>query len=761
MSTEEKKPVLPGNNPSSEENTTAGLTNTPVKAVKNTVVKKRKPHVIAIAVILAVVIAFSAFFGVIGAVTKGESIDCKSEAEKYNSSRPDASHLYRGATKAQLNAEITRLNDLIAQAIGQFDINSALYSDEGMSRIGKLLGQYSGKEFGEVNFRSLKKDYPDAHALLNDMQLSSASWEHIQVIPFGIEKGDKEAFIKACGAFGKFLGDEMISMALKAPSAYDDALVPLLEALHTGPMPSLIGFVLETGLDGSKRVEFLVEKALSVIEPLKEAPIDYLCTMLPDFLVNFKKASEYINSRDLGIRLPDPQVIVSSLWELLGMTNKPVDLEYLASLGTAEIAESGINKGQRVEIKGDRDDVFMFISDYIDQHVTYENNYEAMEKLLTQTLKEIDRNSEAGRFLYGDTVDRMLALYVKIVAMNKIKVTNTDAEALVSEHNAQTKDTDTVFEGFMNRESVARVMSTLDSTLASFMAENKIENILFTDSIATAFTKITAQFCGIDFGIIPFDAMSYSFPDAYSYVKALQSEGKTWDDIGVIPFGITPGDMNTFIRACGAGGEYFGDLLALNMVVAPTIYDEGFIAVSEAFHLGASPDVEEFIIRHGADGALIIEVVLEIVVKSLEPLKKAPVSYLCTILPDLIYGYGVMADCAAANPDTKLTGLELPPLGELLSSLLSESGIVLPEFDFSKVVALSQAAVAESGDRTGKRMELTGDKEAVFAYLTAYVMSIINHENNVEAISTTASNLFGINAAILKGLFSTFRLILG
>ncbi len=758
MTTEENQPIIPENNPSAEENTApeAVIRTKPVKAV---VTKKKKSRII-IAVILSVIITFSALTGVIGAITKGEITDCKSEADKYNSSRGDASYLYRGATKNELNVEITRLNGLVAQALTQADIESVLYSDEGVSMIGKLLGEASGKEFGEVSFKALKKNYPDAFARLNDMQLSSASWEHIDVIPFGITAGDKEAFVKACGAFGKFLGDEMLSMALKAPTAYDDALVPLLESLHTGTMPSLMGFVMQTGLDSSKRVEFLIDKVLTVIEPLKEAPIDYLCTMLPDFLVNFKKASEFINSSDIGLTLPDPQTIVSALWSLLGMTNKPIDLDFIASLGTAEVAQSGVNKGQRVEITGDRDDVFMYISDYFDQHVTYENNYAALEDFLTQKLKELDRNSQAGQFLYGDLTNRMLALYVKIVAMNKVKTDNTPAEELVSEHNANINDGAEIFESFMSRENTAKIISTLDSTLAGFMTENKIENMIFTDTVATFFVKLVSEFCGVDFGVIPFSAMSYSHPDAYSYVKALQSEGKTWADVGVIPFGITAGDKDAFTKACGAGAEYFGDILALNMVVAPTIYDEGLVPLAEAFHIGAFSDTEEFLIMHGADSAKRVEIIIDFVLGILEPLKKAPVSYICSILPDIIYGYGVLADCTKANPATLLTGLEIPPLNEFLSKLFAQAGIAFPDFDFNKVIALSEASVAESGDRTGKRMRLDGDKEAVFACLATYVMSVINHENNVEAISTVASNLFGINAAIVKGLIATVKFIL-
>lgn len=765
MTNEENQPVIPDINPTPEVNQysedTAAADSFSPAATEAAGTKKKKPLTVAIAVILAVAIAFTAIFGAVNLITKGEPIDCDKVAEEYNNARPDTSYLYKGATKQELNAEITRLNNLIAEALTQADIESVLYSDEGVSMIAKLLGEASGKEFGEVSFKALQNDYADAFALLNDMQLSSASWEHIKVIPFGLTPGDREGFIKACGAFGKFLGDEMLTMVMKAPTAYDDALVPVLESLHTGAMPSLIGFVMETGLDGSKRVEFLVERVLSIIEPVKEAPIDYLCTMLPDFLTNYKKASEFINGRDLGIKLPDPQQIIDSVWQLLGMTNKPFDLDFVAKLGTATVAESGSSNGKRVEITGDRDDVFMYISDYIDQHVTYENNYEALENFLTQKLKEIDRDSQVGNLLYGDLTSRMLALYVKIVAMNKVKTNNTDAEVLVSEHNANINDGTAIFESFMSRENTAKIINTLDSTLSAFMTENKIENMIFTDTVASFFVKLVSEFCGVDFSEVPFSALSYSHPDAYNYVKALQDEGKTWADVGIIPFGITAGDKQAFVKACGAGAEYFGDLLALNMVVAPTIYDEGLIPLAEAFHIGAFYDTEEFLIMHGADSAKRVEIILDFVLGILEPLKKAPVSYICSILPDIIYGYGILADCTKADPDTLLTGLEIPPLNEFLSKLFVEAGISFPEFDFNQVIMLSEASVAESGDRTGKKMRLDGDKEAVFACLASYVMNIINHENNVESISTVAGNLLGINAAIIKGLMSTIKFILG
>ena len=710
--------------------------------------------------ILVAVILFVSVFGIVGAAIRGERINTKKAVEEYNSSVPDTSFLYKDATEAQLHERINELDSLAASQIASVNIESVLYTDETVTLIGKLLGEYTDEDLDDVSFSALKKNYPDAYDYISTQQNDGKTWKDLGTIPFGITKGDKEAFIKACGAFAEFLGNDMISIFLEAPSIYNDALVPALESLHTGEMPSLTGFVMKTGLSGSARVEFIIEKILTIIDPIKEAPLTYLCEMLPDFAVNYKRASEFVNDADIDLELPELEDILDAIWKMVDMTYKPFDFDYLASLGTAEVAKSGGNNGKRVQITGNRDAVFLYIADYVLSHLTYENNYPAVEKLLTKTFKEVDRNGEIGKLIYSEGMNKIAALFIDIIALNKAKTTNTDAETLVNAHNSSGTDFEAVFEGFMSRDRVSALIARLDSMLSSLLQENDIESMLFTDTVATVFTKYTALFCSIDFSDIPFDAMKYSFPEAYEYLKALQAEGKTWDDVDFIPFGITAGDKETFIKACGAGGEYLGDLLALNMLISPSIYDEALVVLTEAIHMGPSPDVREFIDMHGLDGAKRIEIILELALKMLEPLKEAPVSYMCTILPDIIYGFRVAHDCANANPDMALTGVEILSLDKLIAKLLSEMGVTVPDYDFNQIIALSTATVAESGDRTGKRMELTGDKEAVFAALASYVTAILSTENNIDALSNAASELLGISAGVVKPVLSLLKNIL-
>lgn len=712
-----------------------------------------------VAIILAVALVFVSVFGIFGLVTGGEKINVKKEVKNYNKATADSSYLYEAATKDELHPLIDELDALVAAQLNAIGFESYLYSDETATLVGMLLGTVAEKDFASVKFDSLEKDYPEAYSYISSMQSSSAEWKDLKTVPFGITKGDKEAFIDVCGSFGEFLGNDMISIFIKAPSIYNDALVPALESLHTGEMPTLAGFVMKTGLSGKARVKLLVEKVLTIIDPIKEAPVTYLCEMLPDFAVNYTRACEFINSRSLGLKLPEVEAILDMVFDALGMTHKPFDLEYVSTLGTANVAKSGGNGGKRVEIIGDRDAVLLYIADYVFEHLTYENNYPAVEKFLTQTLKEIDREGEIGRILYSDGMNKIAACFIEIVALNTAKATSNDANTVVNQHNAAGTDNEAVFTEFMSRETVARLISTLDSTLSAFLKDNNIESMIFTDTVASAFVRFSAEFCSIDFADVPFDSMSYSFPEAYDYLMTLQSEGKTWSDVGTIPFGITKGDKEAFIKACGAGGEYLGDILALNMLIAPSIYDEALVTLTESFHTGASPDVREFINRHGIDGAKRVEIVLELVLTMLEPLKEAPVSYLCTILPDLIYSYEIAAACGTANPALKQTGLEILPLNELLKTLLGEMGILVPDYDFSQIVALSTAEVAPSGDRTGNRVALTGDKEAVFAALASYIKNITEHENNVQAIAGAASKLFGIDSGFVQSILSSFKFI--
>lgn len=715
-----------------------------------------KSHKKLMCILLASILAFTSVFGVFTLITKGEKVDCEKEAEKYNEAKSDASAIYMDASKNTLSAEITRLDGVLSKIIGEIKLEALLYSDAGASLVGKIIGEGSGKKLTDVSFTSLKKSFPEAYRTLTRMQQSSASWEHIDVIPFGIKSGDKKAFIEACGDFTAFFGNEAISMALKAPSLYDDALLPVIESLHIEPMPTLVGFLLESGLDASKRMEVLIENLLSVIDPIKKAPITYICTMLPDFIVNYRKAVAFINEKELGPELPSIEEVLDSVWKIPDLEYMPLDLDYIVGLGTARVTESSSFYKERVEINGDRDSIFLYICYYIAEHLTYKENYPIFERFLTNTFKTVKRDSEAGKIIYGDLVSEAIAIFVNIFALNKAKQTDIDVSAYVEQHN-KNADFSYVFSEFMTENRVSEIINYLDSLLSGYLKNGKIEKLLFNDTVATVFIKFMNEFCDIAFADIPFEKMKTSFPEAYNYLLTHKRNGKSWHTLETIPFGITPGDKEAFLSACGAGTEYFGDILALDIVISPTTYDEALVTITESFHVGVAPDIEQFIKLHGVDGAKRVEIVLDMLLRMLEPFKEAPVSYLCTILPDLIYSYNIAVKCCEANPKMAYTGFTLPPVRKLLEKIVDGTGIIIPDYDFDSVIPLSTAAVAESGDRTGERVELTGDKEAVFTVLYDFVMQVLSTDGNMESITGVVSGIFGISPVIIRTLLATFK----
>ena len=333
--------------------------------------KNNKKLIKILSLIMSVIIIITSLSAGISHAIKGKATDCEAEVEAYNSSVPDESTIYQGlSSKEGVKSDLDDLDSFLAALIQSYDIESVLYSDETATLITKYTAILLGKEFDSMKFKAIRKNYPDAYSRLVDMQLSSASWEHVDVIPFGIAKGDKEAFIKACGAGAEHLGDSLLEVILYEPSAYYQALVPAIEATHNGAMPSFSSFVLQTGLSGSKRIEFLLERIFAIVEPIKNAPLTYLCDILPDFIVSYSKACELLNSNKnitekVNLTLPTIDSIVSGLIKASGMTAPAVDYDYLASLGAASVGESGGNKGQRTTLNGDREAVFMYLSKYI------------------------------------------------------------------------------------------------------------------------------------------------------------------------------------------------------------------------------------------------------------------------------------------------------------------------------------------------------------------------------------------------------------
>lgn len=712
--------------------------------------RRKKEGIVAfICILLSAVILFSTVSTMALHYTAGETVDCTAEVENLNAAIPDTSGLYTGiTTKEGLKADLDELDRLLAAFIDKIDIEEYLYTDEVVSLVTKYSAILTEKKLTDITYTAMSKKFPDAYEFIKAKQDANASWDDIGVIPFGIEKGDKNDFLKACGAGAEHLGNDLLKVIIYEPTSYTKALVPALEATHTGEMPSIVGFVMQTGLSGSKRVEFLLDRVLKIIKPIKKSPLTFLCDIVPDFIINYGKAVELINSNeniknDVKLQLPTIESIVSGLIDFLGVTAPEVDYNYLASLGVASVGNSGANEGSRTVINGDREAIFQYLADYITGIFVYENNYQVVEDIFLKEIKKIE-NEEIKALMMSKELNSIFSQLLCILANDKDSA--KDIEALTKEYNDNKKDFSSAFgDRLSTRENISSLIDRLDKILAEEIEKINIEKVVYTDTIATIVAKFTSELCSTELSEISFLTLKKEFPEAYAFISKAKEEGKQWKDIDVIPFGITDGDKAAFIKACGAGSEHFGDVLALCVLVSPTSYDDALIPIFEALHTGAMPELKDFVGSSGLDGAKRMEDLATKILTIMKPLCEKPLSYLCEILPDVVNSYNNMCEFMANDEYISLTGLQLKPMDQLVSDIVGALGLKLPTYDFLTFKDMAEAKTEESADSCGFRMSLYGDREVVFITLFRYIIDVVEVDGNLETIVSFASDLLDID----------------
>lgn len=716
-----------------------------------------------VSIVLVVAIVLTSVVGIAVNVIGGKKINCEEKVAAYNGEAKDFSEYFTSMSEDEMAKRLDRIDAQLISIIAMADVDTMLYTDEVATFVARYTAELIGKEFSDTKFKSMKKSFPEAYEFVKAAKKDGKTWADLGTIPFGIEAGDKEAFIKACGAGAETFGKNLIKVMFSAPAAYNDALVPVIESLHTVTMPTMSEFVKATGLSGSKRMEFLVEKILTVVEPVKAAPLTYLCEIAPDFFRNYTAAAEYLNGKK-GVEkrahlvMPSIEEVLNEVLAAVNVKVPALDIVKVVTMGTASVDASGANNGQRVRLDGNREVVYAFFSDYILGTLVHENNFDVIRKVITKDLKTDEMiNSKAGELLNSDMFAVFLADYVDLVTKIQGRVA-PDVQAEVDAYNAESKDFSALFAWPSTEENVTKTIATLDALIIGSLSDFNIYGILYSDAFATAIAKITAPLCSVEISDLSFNALRKSFPEAYKYMMDAQAAGKTWDDIDVIPFGISAGDRDMFIKACAAGSEHFGDALALCGLAEPTAYENALIPVLEALHVGPMPAIRDFMLDTRLDGVKRAELIIEHVLGIVEPLMAAPVTYLCEMLPDLISSYNKASEFAATNPNIlSKSGVNIMPLNELLAEIVEGYGIVLPEFDYAAVTKYGTARAAASGDITGQRFEIVGDKEAVFVALSGFISDVAATEGNITAIGSFLEDKLLLPPDIVRSLITIFE----
>ena len=343
---------------------------------------KNKYFIVTICTLLQLGIVSGIVFGGISYITTGEEIDCEAVAAQYNANVPDTSKLFILRPRAVVSAMIDITDEKLSSLVSSSDIEASIYSDSTVTAVTKLYCDAFSIELSQADFTALENEYPDAYSYLAAAKQENKDWKDIENIPFGIENGNKNAFIKGCGIAASF-SDSIVDGGIKELSGiYNDVFVPVMESLHTGTMPSMISFALKTKLDERIIMEFMIEKTVSVLSPFKAAPASYLFEMLPDLITTYNNANDYIKRNNLDINLPELQPLIDAVFEALELEGKAFDINYMSRLGTATVQPSGRSGGKSVYITGDKESVFLYLADYLVGLIIKENDFFSLDDIL-------------------------------------------------------------------------------------------------------------------------------------------------------------------------------------------------------------------------------------------------------------------------------------------------------------------------------------------------------------------------------------------
>ena len=137
---------------------------------------------------------------------------------------------------------------------------------------------------------------------------------------------------------------------------------------------------------------YLADILTKAIDALVADPFGYLGDVLPDLAYTYGEVGSGLKALldmlassglDLGVDLPeDFSGIVSMVGGLIGFDFPAFDVDYLATMGTANAVESGLPGGYRMAINGDQTMVFAALMNYVGKTLKIPANQVALSKLI-------------------------------------------------------------------------------------------------------------------------------------------------------------------------------------------------------------------------------------------------------------------------------------------------------------------------------------------------------------------------------------------
>lgn len=385
-----------------------------------------------LALFMAVMMLITCFGAISASAMTNE--EAETAVAEFNANIPDHSDVYASMSAKQWNSTMTALDKTISAVLEKQNLKATVYSDATINMLLPLLAGLIPSDTPMIGanmtpaklskYLSDNGKYTKVAAYLGTI----SNWDEFDAAQavWGVTAGNREEFVTALSwALSTNIGG-VISLAVGvAKDAYNRVLVPILESLHQGAMPDAKTFQANAKVDGKFKNELYMTQIINYIcdalDDLLATPVAYACEILPDLTYSFGQAMAYLkNASGIlgtvvgGIKdsLPNGlSDVIPMVTDGLGLklTLPEIDENYLITMGTAVVAESGraaTDKGNtasyRVKIEGNNTMVFAAVAQYVGE-----------------VLQNPDNHVEIGRFVVSKIGPEYEDNYLEIVEAAK------------------------------------------------------------------------------------------------------------------------------------------------------------------------------------------------------------------------------------------------------------------------------------------------------------------------------------------------------
>ncbi len=679
------------------------------------------------------------------------------------------------------------LNNLLPSLMGgtlEDMVKPMLFSDETLSEF--VVSLYTGlsETASELEMIGLDAsvsavadglgDYPSVQKALYETD----SWENVNL--YGAKWGIKDkndfaiAFAKAMSPFNDIFytllcsGTYSISgfINIDGANGYENAVVPMLQALKCTDMISQEEFTRQAMADRSNMLKNILLPLLSVVEKCFDAPIDTLTDILPSFAY-FIESGEMDTCMDalLSPIFSNPLVEIAVFLKILDMDSLKFDMDEMLTTGLSDMAEEGglqlapinlkrlSNCGEHngMEFQSDKGRALVEILRWLIDTLKLNKNS------LPQLMKDMGGNVNTASTdmllgLLDNDADAVVGTIILLFTPAKLSA----PEMMLYPEIAQTI---VQFTPNLTEENYKKVLNEIDDLLDDFVKEGgsyrSIEALLSNAIYTNA--NINALLTGI-YGamekeglldllvLLGIDAspkgvaklVENDYPDAYnSLIKA-----DSWSKVSKnISWGFYNGSRRGFQNAFLAVLRPLNPLLKVvlageDKVIADAItlkgadgYNTGVIPILEA--LGCKESSIKTYTQYVNDNSkdALLNNIAEPVFDLLDEIFDNPVKTLTRILPNVVYflNSGSLEKCLSnlLIPVTALTSrmsgvvnMELDAgaltkeldLNKLLGGMLEGSGMKIAEFDINSLAGI--------GTKTEKQSKMVVDGNNVkYSYI--------------------------------------------